>query len=80
MTIKCKLSPYNITLNSNINTDSRDGASCDSGLECQPLMQKSNDFHSCDHNIAMPNPFNENRMQDVHGEQAVRNMKQKCKA
>ena len=66
---------HNVTLNSNIDPDSRDGGFCDSWLACHPFMQRSNDFHSRNHNFAIPNPFNEHRMRDVHGEQAVRNMK-----
>ena len=44
-----------------------------------PFDARSNDFHSRDHNLVMHNLFNENRMRDVHGEQAVRNVKQNCK-
>ena len=43
------------------------------------LRRRSDDFHSRDTNLAMPNPFNKNRMRDVHWEQAVRKIKQNCK-
>ena len=70
-------------MNLNIDSDSYDGAFCNSWLASHPLMQRLNDFHSRNHNLAMPNsmpyPFNENRMRDVHGEQTVRNMEQNCK-